>query len=354
MKKLVLASAISMTLLSLSAIADGHMTSTLKDFFSDKGTVVTQDNYPSLETARQMVKNQDLVGVNNILHKRELTPTDKQPVVRMNRDTYYSMAVVDVSQGAYITMPDIPKGKYMSVEGITEDHRIQPMVYGGGTFNLTTHKGDHLYLVIRLDATFSKEEMRMYQDQMKITAKSNKPFTTAHVDKVSFHSVEKSLKAKMPMLLKTGGPEATFGMFTAPTDSSKELFVKEKYAVGAAIGWGGAQLVDNVYEVSGNYPADKCHQMTFEDPNNKAFWSVTVYNKQGFMFGELANSSSNTATPNEDGTYTVSFGCGKDAINNIPTKNESGVFNLAMRHYIPSDRVRIDGYRLIPLVKVVD
>ena len=46
-------------------------------------------------------------------------------------------------------------------------------------------------------------------------------------------------------------------MFTAPTDDSKELFAKKKYAIGAAIGWGGAQLVDNVYEVSGNYPTGR-------------------------------------------------------------------------------------------------
>ncbi|WP_068547589.1 DUF1214 domain-containing protein [Thalassotalea crassostreae] len=354
MKKLILASVIGLSFLSVSANASEDVTSSLKDFYSDNGTIATMDNYPTLETARQMVKNQDIAGVNNIRHKRVLTPTDEQPVVRMNRDTFYSFATVDVSKGAYIQMPKIPEGKYMSVEVITEDHRIQPMFYGEGKFNLTTHTGNHVALVIRLDATFSKEDVYKYQDQMKVVAKSDTPFTTVHVDKESFHAVEKSLKAKMPELLKTGGPEATFGMFTAPTDSSKELFIKEKYAVGAAIGWGGAQLVDNVYEVSGNYPMDKCHQMTFEDPENKAFWSVTVYNKQGFMFGELANISSNTAERNDDGTYTVSFGCGVDAINNIPTQNDSGVFNLAMRHYIPSDRVRIRNYRLIPLVKAVD
>ncbi|MGB0936527.1 MAG: DUF1254 domain-containing protein [Colwellia sp.] len=353
MKKLLLATAISVSLLSLSTNASHHETASLKDFFSDKGTVVTEDNYPTLETARQMVKNQDLVGVNNLLHKRVLTPTDLQPVVRMNRDTYYSMAVVDVSKGAYITMPEIPKGMYMSVEAITEDHRVQPMVYGAGTFNLTTHKGDHVYLVIRLDARFSKEEVIKYQDQMTITANSDKTFTTVHADKKSFYETEHGLKAKAPALLASSPLEATFGMFTAPTDASKELFTKEKYAMGAALGWGGAQLVDNLYELSPNYPADVCHQMTFEDPKNKAFWSVTVYDKKGFMFGDLANQSSNTATPNKDGTYTVSFGCGGDAINNIPTKNATGVFNLAMRHYIPSDKVRIDGYRLIPFVKAV-
>jgi len=141
-------------------------------------------------------------------------------------------------------------------------------------------------------------------------------------------------------------------MFTAPADASDALFTPEKYGVGAAIGCGGAQLIDNVYEVSGNYPADVCHQVTFEDPENGAFWSITVYDEAGFMFNDLANLSSNTADANADGTYTVSLGCGADAVNNIETMNDSGVFNLGIRHYQPSPQV-VDGYRLLPLVTAV-
>ena len=142
-------------------------------------------------------------------------------------------------------------------------------------------------------------------------------------------------------------------MFTAPTDESNKLFTQEKYEVGAAVGWGGAQVIDNIYEISGNYPADSCQQATFKDPKNKAFWSITVYNKAGFMFNDLANMSSNTASPNADGTYTVSFGCGDKAPNNIKTANDSGVFNLAIRHYQPSKLVSVDGYRIVPTVKAI-
>jgi len=142
-------------------------------------------------------------------------------------------------------------------------------------------------------------------------------------------------------------------MFTAPTDDSNKLFTQEKYEVGAAIGWGGAQIVDNIYEVSGNFPADTCHKATFEDPKNRAFWSITVYDKAGFMFNDLANLSSNTVSPNANGTYTVSFGCGEKALNNIKTANDSGLFNLGIRHYQPSDLVSIEGFRILPTVKAV-
>jgi len=287
------------------------------------------------------------------LHKRQLTPTDNQPVVRMNRDTYYSLAVVNVSKGATLTIPEISEGKYISVQPVTEDHRIQAMRYGSGTFELTTHKGTHLYIVIRLDGTFSESEAKAIQDKMVISANSDVKFATTPVNKQSFTEVEDALKAKQSSIVKRDGITALRGMFTDPRDESNELFTEEKYEVGAAVGWGGAQWKDNIYELSGNYAADTCYQMTFEDPGNDAFWSITVYDKKGFMFNDLANFSSNTAKANEDGTYTISFGCSQDAPNNLEIENPSSVFNLAIRHYRPSKKVSEDGYRLIPLMKAV-
>lgn len=346
---------VSILLVSLlfTGVVSAEPVNNLNNFFSTNGTTVTSASYPADETSHQILKNQDLAGINKFLHKRQLTPTDQQPVVRMNRDTYYSFAIVDVSKGATITIPELPEGKYVSVQPVTEDHRIQPMAYGSGTFELKTHTGSHLYLVIRLDATLTEAEAVKIQDQMSISAKSSKSFKAEPINRESFKKVEDELKAKMPAITKRDGKDALVGMFTDPTDSSDKLFTQEKYEVGAAIGWGGAQQVDNIYEVSGNYPASICHQATFKDPKNKAFWSITVYNKSGFMFDDFANLSSNTATPSKDHTYTISFGCGKDSINNIKTKNDSGVFNLGIRHYQPSDIVSKDGFRILPTVKAV-
>lgn len=343
-KYLILASAMT------ASTAMAQPVDNLKDFFSAEGKTVTRASYPTDETSHQLLKNQDLAGVNKFLHKRKLTPTNDQPVVRMNRDTYYSLAVIDVSKGATVTMPEIPKGKYISVQPVTEDHRVQPMFYGPGTFELSTHTGSHLYILVRMDATFSETEATRLQDHMVIKANSDKRFKAEAVNQKSFKTVEDNLKAQMPAITKRDGKDALVGMFTAPTDESNKLFTQEKYEVGAAIGWGGAQMVDNIYEVSGNFPADICHEATFKDPKNKAFWSITVYNKSGFMFNDRANLSSNTATPNVDGTYTISFGCGEKAPNNIKTANDSGVFNLGIRHYQPGKLVSVDGFRILPSV----
>ncbi len=354
MKKLISILVLAVSLSSVYAAGTSTITVTHVDkYFSKKGVTVTSATYPRAETSHQMLKNQDLVGINKFLHKRHLAPTDNQPIVRMNRDTYYSFAVVDVSQGATVTIPTIPKGKYVSVQPVTEDHRIQPMYYGAGTFELHTHTGSYLYIVVRLDSTFTETEAAKIQDAMIISAKSSKPFTAQAVNEKSFKRVENKLKAQMPAIVKRDGKDAIAGMFTAPTDDSQKIFTQEKYQVGSAIGWGGAQLADNIYEVSGNLPADVCHKATFKDPKDRAFWSITVYNKKGFMFNDLANLSSNTAKQNSDGTFTISFGCGEKAINNIKTANPSGMFNLGIRHYQPSDLVKVDGYRILPSVKVV-
>lgn len=323
-------------------------------YFSETGREVTDSLYPFAETARQMINAQAVAGgVNRFVHRPQMVPTDNQPVVRMNRDSYYSAVVVDVSQGASISLPDVPEGMYLSMQPVTEDHRTQPMSYGGGTYQLATHVGSHVFVIVRLDSRFTPEEAQRYQAQMSVDAGSSELFAAAPVTRDSFYAVENALKAKRDQLLETYGPRMlTVGRFTAPTDESRAYFVPEIHQVASAMGWGGAQIRDNVYEITTNFPAEGCYSATFEDPGNDAFWSFTVYDRKGFMFNDVANVNSNVATQNRDGTYTVNLGCSADAPNRIPISNASGVFNVTIRHYRPSQRV-IEGYRLAPSIRRV-
>ncbi len=68
---------------------------------------VNVDNFVRAGTAFQfdrLVKTAG--GVNQWGHLRLPTPEEKQDVIRMNRDTVYSFAVVDISAGARVTLPD--------------------------------------------------------------------------------------------------------------------------------------------------------------------------------------------------------------------------------------------------------
>jgi hypothetical protein len=46
-------------------------------------------------------------GVNQLLHIREPTLIEQQPTIRMNRDTLYSMALIDISEGATLSLPEM-------------------------------------------------------------------------------------------------------------------------------------------------------------------------------------------------------------------------------------------------------
>lgn len=64
------------------------------------GQHVDVDNFTRAETDRMFASlMHDAGGVNRLIHGREPTPLDHQPVIRMNRDTLYSFAVVDVASG---------------------------------------------------------------------------------------------------------------------------------------------------------------------------------------------------------------------------------------------------------------
>ena len=75
-------------------------------------------------------------GFGKFHHNRELTPLDRQTVIRMNRDTLYSGAVFDLDAGPVtITLPDAGK-RFMSMQVIDEDHFTPDVYYGRGVHTL--------------------------------------------------------------------------------------------------------------------------------------------------------------------------------------------------------------------------
>ena len=85
---------------------------------------VTMDNYEEAESDLAFYNVTKLVGMNTFFH----FPTgafdlDNQTVVRMNRDTYYSAAVIDTTQGATLTIPET-NGRYLSVMVVQNDQPV--------------------------------------------------------------------------------------------------------------------------------------------------------------------------------------------------------------------------------------
>jgi hypothetical protein len=121
------------------------------------------------------------------------------------------------------------------------------------------------------------------------------------------------------------------------------------HLLGTAYGWGGlpkeaAVYVNGVPELNdGKTP----YSLTVKDVPVDAFWSVTVYNADGFMeptdFG--ANSYNGvTAAKNDDGSVTIHFGGDPGAVNYMPITEG---WNYIARLYRPRQQV-LDGDWVFP------
>lgn len=341
MKKLLLSSIIAATL-GLSACAQSPATTETVQT-AQAPVMVTKANYPTVETSRQFaIQIEKAGGVNKMNLWDGISKVDNQPIIRLNQDTVYSMGVVDVSEGATVTLPDAGE-RFISVQYVDADHYVYAAEYGAGTYDIPQNT-DYMYVLVRIGSESGSVEedavIAKLQKQIVIKANSAKPFTPINYDEASLATTHKALLAEF----MTGKHDPTT-MFNV-----KGVVNEEARQVGSAIGWGGGQKVDNVWSMRPDSTDFSCQSTTFENPKNDGgFWSFTVYNKDGFLFAP-SNMNSYKAVPNADGSYTVRFGC-EGQPNNVEIQNDTGTWNTILRAYRPSELVQSGTWE--PLKHVV-
>ena len=308
--------------------------------------IVNVDNFVRAETNMAFDRSVKLVGgVNDWVHFRKPTPLNMQKIIRMNRDTLYSAAVVDISKGANLTIPDTG-GRYISVMVINQDHYLNRVYHKAGTYQLSIDEFDKSYVSItaRIFVDSSNEtdikKVNSLQDKLKIEAVSAKPFVLPDYDMESYKKTYDAL-----MELGRGVPD-TFGMF-----GKKEDVDPIRHLIGTCIGWGGLPEEEAIYEiVEPNLPIGK-YQITVKDVPCDEFWSVSVYNKDGFFEKndfESYNVNSTLAVPNKDDSFTINFGgCGDGRVNCLPIMEG---WNYTVRYYRPRGEL-IEGKYKFPKPK---
>jgi hypothetical protein len=298
---------------------------------------VTPETYIRAETDRSFHNIEQLAGgINRLYHFRSPTPLDKQTVVRMNKDTLYSAGVVDTAGGATITLPEVPPGRYMSILLIDNDHYAPFVIYTPGTHRLPT---DTKYLVVAVRTQlFNPNDpaevalVNRLQDQVVIQAKSADSMPPMKWDSAS-------LKALTEQYEKDSAAYSSWKGMMGPRGKVDE---KTRH-IAAAAAWGLFPEWDATYlNYNGGHDPAVCHKAIYPIPDNKAFWSVTVYGNDGYMKNENSIVNSSNAKLNGDGTVTVYYGskaaCG-DLANRLDVTEG---WNILMRIYRPGPAV-VDG-----------
>jgi hypothetical protein len=310
---------------------------------------VDNDNFVRAESNRMFAGIQDdSGGVNRWHHLRAPTALDEQTVIRMNRDTLYSMAIVDISKGATVTIPDAGH-RYLSVMVVNQDHYVNRIFTQPGTYELTVDEFDTPYVLlgarVLVDASDPDDVARVneIQDGFEVKAESSEPFVLPDYDDASFSATRHALLAEAAK-----GISGTHGMF-----GTKDEVDPAVHRIGAAAGWGGLPEREAFYVSEEPHLPVGSYRITAKDVPVDAFWSVTVYDADGFFEpNDLGAYSVNniSGVKNDDGSVTVNLGGSGDQPNSLPLTDG---WNYTVRMYRPRPEI-LDGTWTFPKYERVE
>jgi hypothetical protein len=313
---------------------------------SGAAELVTPDNFNRAESDFNFKKKVDEGMFGKFGHVREPAPIDKQLVVRVNRDTLFSWAVFDLTQPVTIVKPDTGKG-FQSMLVVNEDHYVKLIAYDPGEYVLTREKIGTRYVQVAIrtlvDPGNAEDVKAANAIQDKIIVRQTSPgrFEIPDWDAASQKKIRDGL------LMMGGTLRDSKRMFgdVAEVDPIRHM-------IGTAAGFGGNPESDAVYVNA--FPAKNDGNKTFvlnvKDVPVDGFWSVSVYNGDGYFQKNDANAYSFnnlTAKKDGDGGVTIHFGGDPKQSNYLPIMKG---WNYTARLYRPRKEI-LDGSWKFPDAK---
>lgn len=306
---------------------------------------VSVDNFVRAETDRMFADLQrDAGGINRFRHNREPASVDHQTVVRLNRDTLYSFGVVDISEGATVEIPEHGQ-RYVSAMIVNQDHFVNAIYHEPGDYHLSVDEFETPYVMVAVrilaDPTDPDDLAQVVelQDQVVIEGGSSRSFSMPEYDQMSFDETRQAL------LQLARGMKDFSGMF-----GTKDEVDPVRHLIGTAAGWGGLPTSEAVYVgVDPRQPIGK-YEIRVGDVPVDGFWSVSVYNADGFFEPNDAGMysvNSVTGVRDDNGILTVRFGShGDDSPNVIPITEG---WNYLVRLYQPRPEIVDGSWQFPPL-----
>ena len=168
------------------------------------------------------------------------------------------------------------------------------------------------------------------QDGFGLTAKSAQPFVMPDYEQDSFDTTRQAV------LTLAAGVKSADSMFGTKADVNPV-----HHLLGTAAGWGGLPAKEATYlVVNAGLPVGRYELHVGADVPVDAFWSISVYNADGFFEPNPSGAysvNSITGVRDPDGSITVRLGDhGPNAPNSIPITEG---WNYAVRLYQPRSEI---------------
>jgi hypothetical protein len=313
---------------------------------------VTVDNYNRAQTDVYFGLIAKGGGFGKFMHARDLAPIDQHGIVRPNRDTLYSIAVFDLDAGSVtIKLPD-PGRRFMAMQVIDEDQYTKAIYYGAGTYTLD-HKTigtRYICVVVRglVDATNKGDLQQMHslQDTLEVSQQQPGSFVVPNWEEASRKKVQDALRQLGTTITDT---RRMYGANEGVVDPVRHL-------IGSAMLWGGNPEKDALYlpitptENDGH----TVYRLSVGDVPVDGFWSLTVYDREGYFERNDSGSysvNSITAKKGPDGLVTIQFGgCSDNIPNCLPIIKG---WNYTVRLFRPRQEV-LTGTWKFPLAMPAD
>ena len=268
-------------------------------------------------------------GVNRWHHDRQPAAVDAQTVIRQNRDTLYSSAIVDISAGATLTLPET-SGRYQTAMIVNQDHYINRVFDQPGSYALTVAEFDTPYVLVAVRTLVDPTDADDVRDRQCRAGPADGRGAVGH-------AVDPSrLRPGEPGRDPRGAAGAEPRRDRLPRRLRRQAADRPDHPPHRHGQWLGriARGAGVLSQCRAAAAGGACAAMA----PVRAFWSISVYNQAGYFEPNALGRytvNSVTAARNADGTVTVNFGGDASLPNQIPIMEG---WNYAVRLYRPQTR----------------